>query len=51
MKKNLSRIIITIVMIIASLYFLYPTYKDSKLNSELKKLTGQDSLDFVDKNN
>ena len=51
MKKNLSRIIITIVMIIASLYFLYPTYQDSKLSSELKKLTGQDSLDFVDKNN
>ncbi|MBS1552783.1 MAG: protein translocase subunit SecD [Bacteroidetes bacterium] len=51
MKKNLSRIILTIVMILGSLYFLYPTYKDSKLNSELKKLTGQDSLDFVDKYN
>lgn len=51
MKKNLSRIVITIVLIILSLYFLYPTYKDYTLNNELKKLTGQDSIDFVDKNN
>lgn len=50
MKKNLSRIIITIVLILLSLYFLYPTYQDYTLTQELKKLTGQDSIDFVDKN-
>lgn len=49
MKKNLSRIIITIVLIALSLYFLYPTYQDYKLNQEMKNLTGQDSIDFVDK--
>ncbi len=51
MKKNLSRIIITIVLIALSLYFLYPTYKDYTLNKELKMLSGQDSIDFLDKNN
>ncbi len=51
MKKNLSRIIITIVLIALSLYFLYPTYQDYTLNKELKHLSGQDSIDFLDKNN
>lgn len=50
MKKNLTRIIITLVLIISSVYFLYPTYKDYSLNQEMKKLTGQDSIDFTDKN-
>jgi len=51
LKKNLSRIITTIVLIVLSIYFLYPTYKDYTLNKELSKLSGQDSLEFVDKNN
>ncbi len=51
MKKNLSRIIITIVLIALSLYFLYPTYQDYTLNQELKNLHGQDSINFVDQNN
>lgn len=51
MRKNLSRIIITIVLIALSLYFLYPTYQDYTLSKELKNLTGQDSIDYVDKNN
>jgi len=50
-KKNLSRIIITILLIALSIYFLYPTYQDYKLTQEIKNLTGQDSIDFVDKNN
>jgi len=50
LKKNLSRIIITIILVAASLYFLYPTYEDYTLNKELSKLSGQDSIDFVDKN-
>ncbi len=50
MKKNLTRIVITVLLILMSLYFLYPTYKDHEFTKELKKLTGQDSLDFVDKN-
>ncbi|MDQ3022274.1 MAG: protein translocase subunit SecD [Bacteroidota bacterium] len=51
MKKNLSRIIITIVLILISIYFLYPTYQDYNLNKELKKLSGADSIDFIEKNN
>jgi len=51
LKKNLSRIIITIVLIALSLYFLYPTYQDYTLNQELKNLHGQDSINFVDQNN
>lgn len=51
MKKNLSRIIITVVLVALSLYFLYPTYKDYTLNKELKHLSGQDSIDFLDKHN
>lgn len=50
MKKNLTRIIITVALIVLSLYFLYPTYQDYKLTGELKKLSGQDSIDFLDKN-
>jgi preprotein translocase subunit SecD len=47
LKKNLSRIILTIVLIVLSIYFLYPTYKDYTLNKELQNLSGQDSLDFL----
>ncbi|MEO6696283.1 MAG: protein translocase subunit SecD [Ignavibacteria bacterium] len=39
------------MLIILSLYFLYPTYKDYTLNKELSGLSGQDSVEFVDRNN
>lgn len=51
MKKNLSRIIITVILVALSLYFLYPTYRDYTLNKDLKNLSGADSIEFVDKNN
>ncbi|MBK9229136.1 MAG: protein translocase subunit SecD [Ignavibacteria bacterium] len=50
MKKNLTRIVITVALILMSLYFLYPTYKDYTFVKQLKSLTGQDSTDFIDKN-
>ncbi|CAN5582849.1 hypothetical protein BH10BAC5_BH10BAC5_06200 [soil metagenome] len=50
MKKNLSRIILTIFLVALAIYFIYPTYQDYSLNQELKKLSGQDSADFVEKN-
>lgn len=50
MKKNLTRIVLTVFLIILSLYFLYPTYQDYNLSQELKGKTGQDSIDFLDKN-
>jgi SecD/SecF fusion protein len=50
LKKNLTRIVITVALILMSLYFLYPTYKDYTFVKQLKSLTGQDSTDFIDKN-
>ena len=50
MKKNLSRIVLTIVLIALSIYFLYPTYKDYTINQDLEKLSGQDSVDFLIEN-
>jgi len=50
LKKNLTRIVLTVFLIILSIYFLYPTYQDYNLSKELKGKTGQDSIDFVDKN-
>lgn len=50
MKKNLFRIILTVVFIIAALMYIYPTYQDYQINKELHGLTGQDSLDYVTKN-
>lgn len=50
MKKNLFRIILTLVFITAALMYIYPTYQDYQINKELAGLTGQDSLDYVTKN-
>jgi preprotein translocase subunit SecD len=50
LKKNLSRIILTIVLISLSIYFLYPTYEDYTINQDLEKLSGQDSIDFLIEN-
>ncbi len=50
MKKNLFRIILTVVFIAAAILYLYPTYQDQQISKELHGLTGQDSLDYVTKN-
>lgn len=50
MKKNLTRIILTLVFIALSIYFLYPTYKDYQLQKQLSNLHGQDSISFVEAN-
>lgn len=50
MKKNLFRIILTVVFIAAAIMYLLPTYQDYQINKELAGLTGQDSLDYVTKN-
>lgn len=50
MKKNLTRIILTLVFIALSIYFLYPTYKDYQFQKELSNLHGQDSISFVEAN-
>ncbi len=50
MKQNLSKIILTVVLIALAIYALYPTYEDYKLQQELTKLSGQDSITFIDQN-
>ena len=50
MKKNLFRIILTVLFIIAAVMYIYPTYNDYQINKQLAGLKGPDSLDFVTKN-
>ena len=51
MKKNRFRIILTLLFVFLSFYFLYPTYKDYQYNKEIEKLkTSEDSLAFFEKN-
>ena len=50
MRKNRFRIILTVLFLGLSLYFLYPTYKDYEFNKDIKKLANQqDSAAFFDK--
>ena len=50
MKKNLTRIVITLIFVLASIIYIYPTYKDYSLGKQLSSLTGNDSIDFVTNN-
>lgn len=51
MKKNRFRIILTLLFVFLSFYFIYPTYKDYQYNKEIEKLkTSDDSLAFFEKN-
>jgi len=49
-KKNLARIILTIVFILLALWFLYPTYSDYTINKDLQGLTGEDSAKYINDN-
>jgi SecD/SecF fusion protein len=50
LKKNLFRIVLTVLFIGAAFIYLYPTYQDHQISKELAGLRGQDSLDYVTKN-
>jgi preprotein translocase subunit SecD len=47
-KKNRGKLIITVICVLLSFYFLYPTYQDYKFSQELKGLTGEDSVKYVE---
>jgi SecD/SecF fusion protein len=47
-RKNLTKIVIIVASVLLSIYFLYPTYKDSKYTRELRSLRGEDSLKYVE---
>ena len=48
MQKYAARLLIILVCVGLAIYFLYPTYKDYSLHQQLAKLSGSDSLAFVD---
>ncbi len=50
MRKYRTKIVVIAAAVLLALYFLYPTYKDYALHSEMKTLQGADSLQFVEKN-
>ncbi len=50
MKKNRTKIIIIIISVLLSLYFLLPTYKDYQYNKTLNTLTGADSISYFESN-
>ena len=49
-RKNRNKIIFIAVVVLLSLYFLYPTYKDYELHKTLSGLSQADSLAFAEKN-
>ncbi len=50
MRKYRFRILISLASVVLGLYFLYPTYRDYMIHKELGRLSGQDSLAFVEQN-
>lgn len=48
MKKNRGKLIVILISILLSLYFLYPTYQDYTFTRDLKGLTGEDSAAYVE---
>ncbi len=50
MRKYSSKIVIVVCLLLLSLYFLFPTYRDYSLRNTLATLTDQDSVTFVEQN-
>lgn len=50
MKKNRWKIILILISIAGTLWYLYPTYKDINYQKKLSQLRGEDSLKFVQEN-
>jgi preprotein translocase subunit SecD len=48
-RNQLTRIIITVCFVILAVYFLWPTIQDYNYRRQLSKLSGQDSLVYVEK--
>jgi len=49
-RKYRTKLIVIAAAVLLALYFLYPTYKDYTLHSQMKSLRGADSVQFVEKN-
>jgi preprotein translocase subunit SecD len=48
--KYRFKIIFILAVVALALYFLYPTYQDYTLHKELSRLSGEDSLTFIEQN-
>ncbi len=48
MRKNRGKIILITGTVLLSLYFLYPTYEDNQLSKQMKGLSAEDSVQFVE---
>jgi len=48
-RKNLTKVLIIAASVLLSVYFLYPTYKDARYTRELRALSGEDSLKYLEK--
>ena len=49
MRNQLTRIVITVCLVVLSVYFLWPTLQDYNYRKQLSTLSGQDSLAYADK--
>jgi len=49
-RKNRNKILLILIAVALSVYFLYPTYRDRDLQTVLHSLHGEDSLQFVEQN-
>jgi SecD/SecF fusion protein len=49
-KKNRTKILITILCVVFSVYLLIPTFKNYNYTNTLKSKSGQDSLNYLTKN-
>jgi SecD/SecF fusion protein len=49
-RNQLTRIIITVCFVVLAVYFLWPTIQDYNYRKQLSKLSGQDSIAYVEKN-
>ena len=47
MRKNRGKVVLIIATVLLALYFLYPTYKDYQLHTELASRHGVDSVQFL----
>jgi SecD/SecF fusion protein len=47
-KKNRGKVIFIALCVFLAIYFLLPTYRDYNFSKDLHKLSGKDSIDYLD---
>ena len=50
MRKYRAKLLLILACVVLGGYFLWPTYKDYRLTQQLRQLTGEDSLKFIEQN-